>query len=105
MRSPRVGVGDLAVTSSHALSALLDRLRWFVADMKYGRNEGFPFCCRLRYSLEAAILYDPEQALSRGVRFNQQGIEYVPCGIFHEATLTHREHEHLLNIRALQWRS
>jgi hypothetical protein len=44
----------------------------------------------------------PEQALERGIRFNPDGIEYVPCRILHDATLTHRESEHLLNIRALQ---
>jgi hypothetical protein len=105
MRTPTVGVGHLTVKSSHAQSALLDRLRWFVNDMRYGRNEGFPFCCRLRYSLEEAILRDPEPAVWRGLRFNELKVEYVPCGIFHQATLTHREHEHLINIRALQWRS
>jgi hypothetical protein len=81
------------------------RLSGFADDMRQGRQLRVPFCCRLRYALEAATRYDPEQALTRGIRFNQHGIEYVPCGLFHQATLTHREHEHRLNIRQLQCRS
>jgi hypothetical protein len=73
----------------------------FANDMKHGKQCGFPFCCRLRYSLEAAVRYDPEQALKRGIRWASTGIEYVPCWIFHKGTVTHRESEHLLNIRAL----
>jgi hypothetical protein len=69
--------------------------------LREGRELGLPFCCRLRFALEEALRYDVEQALERGVRFNPDGIEYVPCRIFHDATLTHREHEHWLNIRAM----
>jgi hypothetical protein len=75
------------------------------ATLREGRDNQFPTCCRWRYALEEAVRYDPEQALNRGIRFNPDRIEYVPCRIFHEATLTHREHEHLLNIRALQCQS
>jgi hypothetical protein len=70
--------------------------------LREGRELHAPFCCRLRFALEEALRYDPEQALERGIRFNPDGIEYVPCRILHDATLTHRESEHLLNIRALQ---
>jgi hypothetical protein len=62
-------------------------------------------CTACGVTLEEPILSDPEPPVWRGLRFNEQKIEYVPCGTFHQATLTHREHEHLLNIRALQWRS
>ena len=69
--------------------------------LREGRELGIPLCCQLRFALEEAFRFDPEQALERGVCFNAGGIEYVPCRIFHEATLTHREHEHLINIRAM----
>jgi hypothetical protein len=77
----------------------------FRTTLREGRELRFPFCCRWRYALEEAIRLDPEQAVERGVRRATSGIEYVPCGIRHEATVTHREHEHLLNIRALRCRS
>jgi hypothetical protein len=65
-----------------------------------GRELRIPRCCRLRFAIEEAIRWDPEQALERGIRYTRNGIEYVPCRIFHEATLTHREHEHHINVRA-----
>jgi hypothetical protein len=73
----------------------------FRTTLREGRERRFPLCCRWRYALEEAIRSDPEQAVERGVRWAANGIEYVPCAIRHKATITHREYEHLLNIRAL----
>jgi hypothetical protein len=68
-------------------------------DLGEGRELGLPFCCRLRFAIEWAFFPNYEQAVRRGLCFNHDEIEYVPCGIFHRATLTHAEYERLLARR------
>jgi hypothetical protein len=74
-------------------------------DLRQGRDLGLPFCCRWRWALAYAINPDGEQAVKRGICFNADGIEYIPCRVFHKATVTHREHERLINLRAFAWQS
>jgi hypothetical protein len=69
------------------------------SDLREGRDLGVPLCCRARFALEWALAPQREQAVRRGICFNREQIEYVPCGIFHRATLTHAEHEQLLPFR------
>jgi hypothetical protein len=69
------------------------------SDLRQGRELGAPICCRLRFALEYALNPEAEQCLKRGVRFAADGIEYVPCRVFHQATYTHAEYEHLLSER------
>lgn len=72
------------------------------SDLRHGLTEAFPLCCVLRFTLEAALTRGrSEQCLKRGVRYTPAGVEYVPCNLRHDATLTHRESEHLLNLRAI----
>jgi len=67
--------------------------------LREGREIGAPFCCRLRYAIAELLNPDAEQCVKRGVRFGTDRIEYVPCGLLHKAAVTHREHEHTLNLR------
>ena len=60
------------------------------SDLREGRENGFPACCTLRFALTEALRPGSEQALSRGVSRTEAGIEYVPCGIRHEATVYSR---------------
>jgi hypothetical protein len=78
------------------------RLGRFLADLREGRELGFPLCCCLRWALTYAFDVESEQACKRGVRFTADEIEYVPCGIFHQATVTHAEYERLLERRWLE---
>jgi hypothetical protein len=71
------------------------------SDLREGRELGAPLCCRLRFALEYAVNPDRGQAVSRGVRFTADQIEYVSRRLLHKATLTHREREQLLMLQAL----
>ena len=57
------------------------------SDLREGRENGFPLCCRLRFALTEALRPGCEQAGARGVSRTETGIEYVPCGIRHKATV------------------
>jgi hypothetical protein len=68
------------------------------SDLREGRELGFPLCCRIRFAVEYALNPESEQAPKRGIRFNRDRDEYVPCGVIHEAAVTHAEYERLLNL-------
>jgi hypothetical protein len=57
------------------------------SDLREGRENGFPLCCRLRFALTEALRPGSEQAGARGVSRTETGIEYVPCGVRHKATV------------------
>jgi len=57
------------------------------SDLREGRENGFPLCCTLRFALTEELWPRSEQALARGVSRTEAGIEYVPCGIRHKATV------------------
>lgn len=67
-------------------------------DLREGRKLGAPICCRWRWSIEYALNPDRDLAIERGIRFTDNGDEYVPCHVFHEAAMTHAEYEHLSNV-------
>jgi hypothetical protein len=56
-------------------------------DLREGRENGIPLCCCLRYTLTEALRPDAAQALERGFCKTPGGMEYVPCGIPHKATV------------------
>jgi hypothetical protein len=66
------------------------------SDFREGQELGIPLCCRLRFALEWAFFPEWPQAFNRRVCFTAERVEYVPCGILHQAALTHREREDLL---------
>jgi hypothetical protein len=68
-------------------------------DLREGRELGIPLCCRLRFAIEWAFFPYHESAVRRGIRFNHDGIEYVPCGVLHRATVTHAEYDEVLARR------
>jgi hypothetical protein len=68
-------------------------------DLHEGRELGVPLCCRLLFAVQWRFFPNHEQAVRRGIRFNHDGIEWVPCGIFHQATVTHAEYEETLARR------
>ena len=74
----------------------------FRHDMKEGREQRAPFCCRLLFSTQYLFVPNREQARKRGVKFNKHGFPYVPCGIVHKPTLTRREHVRLINLRTFE---
>jgi hypothetical protein len=67
-------------------------------NLRNGRQDGFPICCRWRWTIEYAINPDRDMALERGIRFTADDVEFVPCNVFHKAAITHAEHERLLNV-------
>jgi hypothetical protein len=74
------------------------RYEIFRSDLRRGRADGFPLCCRARFALTYALDRESEQAGKRGIRFAADSTPYIPCGWLHEATLTHREYEQLLAL-------
>jgi hypothetical protein len=79
-------------------TAPADAVRILRRDWRDGRADAIPPCCVLRYTLQAALTLDrSEQARTRGVRITELGCVYVPCGVRHQATLTHAEVELLLS--------
>lgn len=69
-------------------------------DLCEGREAGVPLCCcRLRFAIEYALDPDHEQAVHRRISLTRTLIEYVPCGIFHRATITHADYEQTLARR------
>jgi hypothetical protein len=69
------------------------------SDLREGRDLGVPLCCRLLFAVQWRFFPNYEQAVHRGIRFNPDGIQYVPCGILHRATVTHAEHESMLALK------
>lgn len=65
--------------------------------MREGRELGVPLCCRLLFALEWRFFPDYDQAVHRGICFNQDGIQWVPCGVLHRATVTFDEHQEMLD--------
>jgi hypothetical protein len=57
------------------------------SDLREGRENGVPLCCRWRWSLTDALRPEAEQALDRGVSRTTAGVEYVPCRVLHTATV------------------
>jgi hypothetical protein len=68
----------------------------FCSDLEQGAELGIPLCCRLRFALETALTPHHDSALHRGIRFNHDGIEYVPCGWLHQPTISHADYERQL---------
>ena len=57
------------------------------SDLRQGRELGIPACCRWLFATQYALNPDHEQAVHRGLRFNPDGAPWVPCGVFHHATV------------------
>ena len=60
------------------------------SDLREGRENGFPLCCCLRFALTWALKPESHQAIERGVSRTEAGLEFVPCGILHRATVHSR---------------
>jgi len=60
------------------------------ADLREGRENGFPFCCRWRYAVTETIRPGAVQAIERGLCRTDAGMEYVPCGLRHKGTVRSR---------------